>query len=143
MTVSNFCVDTEIKEDLNIPSNTNREDSLIQQLIPKANQIVENMLKPFADSLPFADASITKDLTNCGNAKVEQMWHRRKQHFDDAKAMGEEFKETMESIITRLKATPTLRTRPIAVAGSFASDSTLLKNIPGVTDAEGNTLSSL
>jgi len=140
---NNFCKDETIKLDLGIPANTNQEDALIQSLIKRANQTLANMLQPYAESMPYADASITADLEDCGNLLVEAKWHLKKSHFDDVRETKKDFEATWLSVVTKLKALPTTRLKPIAVAGSLATDSTLLQNIPGVTDSEGNVLSTL
>lgn len=141
--MSNWTLDSQIKKDLVLPENYNQDDALFLQLENQEDIIVDSKLKPFADSLPFADNSITEDIRAYANLRVCIRWHRRKMHFDDSKELTIEAKELWEIIEIKLKATPTLRLQPVAVSGSFATDSTLLHNIPGVTDALGNTDSGL
>lgn len=141
--MSNWTVDAEIKHDLLLPENYNQDDKLLLQLEGQEDIIVDSKLKPYADSLPYADNSITLDIRAYANTRVMRRWHLRKMHFDDARELKEELKELWEIIEIKLKAIPTERTKPIAVSGSYATSSTLLQDIPGVTDSEGNTLSSL
>ncbi len=141
--MSNWTNHSQIVKDLGFPENYNKDDALLLQLEEQEDIIVDGKLKPFAQSLPYSDASITDDIQAYANTRVEVRYHNRKMHFDDAKALKEELKELWDIIMEKLKATPTDRLKPVAVSGSFATDSTLLQNIPGVTDSEGSVLSSL
>lgn len=127
-----------IRTELEIPSNINSEDERLRIAVKKANSIVANLLLPYAESMPYADNSITDDLREVANTLAKRKWHIAKSHWDDAKALKEEFDIDWASVVIKLKAIPTSRSKPIAVSGSIANSATLLKNIPGVTDPEGN-----
>ena len=140
VTISDFVQLDKVAIDLGLPAITNKEDTLLTSLKAKCNQIIQNMLRPFADTLPYAKADITEDLSEAANLLVEAKWHRRKTHWEDYKNTMDEFKTTWDSIVTYLKSLPTERTKPISVSGNFASSSTLLKNMPFMTDSNGNLL---
>lgn len=144
MTSTNWCNDQDIKKELKLNNIANNsEDALLLEIESKVNALMDTDLRPYADSLPYADASITDDIRACANTRAMIRWHRRKMHWEDAKNLKEEYKEDWDGVVAKLKAIPSNRLKPVAVSGSFASDSTLLKNVPGMTDAYGNTLSSL
>lgn len=138
-TVSNFGNTQQIMQDLfGNSSITNKEDVTISNLLKRYRQILQNKLKQFAESLPYADSSVTEDLNQACNLLVEMEWHRLKTHWDDVKAAKDSFNLVWDSIVENLKAIPTSRTKPVSVSGNFASSSTLLQNIPNLTDADGN-----
>ena len=139
-TTNDFCEIDVIMSELEIPSNVNSEDERLKTAIKKSNAIMNALLLPYAESLPYADSSITDELREAGNILAKRKWHIAKSHWDDAKALKEDFDILWNVIIKELKAIPTSRTQPIAVSGSIANSATLLKDIPGVTDSEGNVV---
>ncbi len=145
MADSNFANYDQITTDLfgsSASPAVQKEGVLIQSLMSRYNRVVQNKLVEFADSLPYADASITADLTQAANLLVEKEWHRLKNHWDDVKNAKDAFNELWSSIETYFRKLPVTRVKPVAAAASFADDSTLLKNIPGLTDSAGNIISS-
>ena len=120
---------------------TNSEDALLKSLQAKYRFVLSNMLRPFQDTLPMASISIYGDLDMACNLLVEMEWHRIKTHWDDYKNAKTSFDTVWGSILTYLKALPTARSQPVSVTGDFSSSSTLMKNIPFLTDSDGNILS--
>lgn len=139
MAVSNFGSTAKIMQDLfGNGVITNKEDTTIANLLSAYRQILQNNLRPYADVLPYADSSITEDLNKACNLLVEMEWHRLKYHYEDVKAAKLAYDVVWDSIVTNLKALPTERTKPVSVSGNFANGSILLKNIPNLTDTNGN-----
>lgn len=139
--VSQFGSFSQIMQDLfGNGVNTNKEDTTIKNLIVRYNYILQNKLRPYADTLPMALNTITGDLNQACNLLVEMEWHRLKTHWDDVRTAKQSFDVVWESIVEYLKNVPTQRTQPVSVVGNLASSSTLLQNIPNLTDASGNIL---
>lgn len=141
--MGNYCIDQEIKNDLGIPSHISKYNSVLLSYENKVNSKIDNRLKPLLDVNPVPDAQVTEDLTDIGNSEVESMYEARiRKNYEAAKELHIAYKDALEAIEIRLKATPTERSKAIAVSGSYASDSTLMKNIPGMTDKDGNLLTT-
>lgn len=116
------------------------DDAFIKSNLVRYRMVLQNYLRPYQDSLPYALNSITEDLNEACNLLVERKYHISKTHWDDARALKEQFDIVWTSIIEYLKAIPTQRLQPQSVSGNFANSSVLLKNINGLTDNNGNLL---
>lgn len=119
---------------------SNKDDALLTSMLARCQMIFQKMLKPYADVLPYAPADITEDLNECVNILVKIKWHISKTHWDDVKALREDFKTNFDAVVEDLKALPTKRTTPQSISASYSDSSILLKSIPFMTDSNGNML---
>lgn len=120
MVDSSWGVLADIKEELEIPSGDSADDAYLNTKITKVNRFIDNLIFPHIDTLPVT-SSLSEALQDAAIDFVAAKYRRKNKEFDTANAYQAEAERIIESVITRLKATPESRTDRVAVTKTYAT----------------------
>lgn len=109
--------------------------------IPKANRQIENDTADLIDAYPTDDTTdLYKSYSDAATAWLRYQWSIFQSDEQGKTDALEEYQTTLKGIRTLLASKPDENTRSKKASYSTSYSSTLLKNIPGVTDGYGNLL---
>ena len=113
-----------VKQELDIATDGTDEvdDVRLQQYGREISSFIDNEITPYTVSVPISDASITTDLELLCTYGVSRRYKIFKNNFDAAKEYGKLFDDLLNSIVNRLKANPTTRTKRVAVTKSYRTE---------------------
>jgi len=110
----------DCKSELDIASADTVDDSLLDDYGAKVNRKIDNKIFPYKDDIPET-SDITEDLKGAAVLYVAYSYKRKIKEFEAATKYKEDFDETIEDVIVRLRATPESRSQRKVYSKGYAT----------------------
>ena len=113
------------KKELGIKDDT--DNILLNDYGDKANRKIDNLVFSLLDEIPTTDAEkITEELKQAAILDVAKRYKIKIKSFEAAKQYESDFNDIIKSVENRAKATPTGRTRIVAVSQDYDTEDDIL-----------------
>ena len=113
-----------VKDELDIPTDGTDEvdNTRLQQYGREMSSFIDNEISPYIAVIPVLDANVTTDLELLCTYGVARRYKIFKNNFEAGKEYKGLFDDLLESVIARLKAIPTTRTKRVAVTKAYRTE---------------------
>ena len=113
---------TEVKRMLGISPTDTVDDTILATFVERGDRQVDNDLAGSIETVPVASASITDDLQEASNMWATRLYAMARNNLEKANTYKTIYRETIDGVINRLKAIPTVRTQVQARTSSYRTN---------------------